>query len=57
MTAQAYLERYKQLTSIEDIKNNLIEVASPIMALILILYLIFNLLPRPLGTATTCDGA
>ncbi|OOO10990.1 hypothetical protein OAory_01074600 [Aspergillus oryzae] len=25
MTAQAYLERYKQLTSIEDIKNNLIE--------------------------------
>ncbi|KAB8072187.1 hypothetical protein BDV29DRAFT_6265 [Aspergillus leporis] len=25
MTAQAYLERYKQLTSIEDIKNSLIE--------------------------------
>ncbi|KAE8370091.1 hypothetical protein BDV27DRAFT_120014 [Aspergillus caelatus] len=25
MTAQAYLERYKQLTSIEEIKNNLIE--------------------------------
>ncbi|GAB1193835.1 hypothetical protein APSETT444_003068 [Aspergillus pseudonomiae] len=35
MTAQAYLERYKQLTSIEDIKNNLIEDREPFIVVLL----------------------
>lgn len=59
MTATTYLERYKQLISIENSKNSLIEVAPPnsmTAAMTLILFVMLTKEYPLIGPSAACNG-